>query len=103
MISTELTVLSDRLYVPTSRIPAKRQVSSMQYSLLAPVIFTANIMNRTTSAENVTQMIRSADIVSADSEIIGFNSVGMCIRRITIIILFFIHIHMYVHSLHTQE
>ena len=88
MISTELTVLSDRLYVPTitniySRIPAKRQVSSMQYSLLAPVIFTANIMNRTTSAENVTQMIRSADIVSADSEIIGFNSVGMCILRIT--------------------
>ena len=88
MISTELTILPDRIYIQTisdididTRLQKKRQVSSMRYSLLAPVIFTVNILNRTTSAEIVFEMIRSTTDVSTDrSEIIGFNSVGMCIH-----------------------
>lgn len=75
LISTELTVLSDRLYTDT-RLQKKRQISSMRYSLLAPVIFTVNVMNRTTSAENITEMIRSTDVFTEEIEIIGFNSVG---------------------------
>ena len=80
MISTELTFLSDRLYVPNTRLVKKRQTSSTRYSLLAPVIFTVNIMNGTTSAENVEEMIRSIDDFTDEREIhqiIGFNSVGM--------------------------
>ena len=78
MISTELTVLSDRLYVPNTGLPKKRQItSSTRYSLLAPVIFTVNIMDRATSAENVEKMIRRTDGFTNQSEIIGFNSVGM--------------------------
>ena len=79
LISTELTVLSDRLFTNIDideRLQKKRQISDIRYLLLAPVIFTVNIMNRAMSAENVTQMIRNVDI--SINEIIGFNSVGMC-------------------------
>ena len=95
LISTELTVLPDRLYTQaiidndTDTVSQnKRQITSSDYSILAPVILTVTIMNNTVSAENVTQMIRNIDIdVSGKgNEVIGFNGVGMlklctCILR----------------------
>ena len=78
MIFTDLTILSDRLYVELNK---KRQVTSMRYSLLAPVIYTVNIINRTMSVENITQMIRHIDISTSREEIIGFNAVGTYIKR----------------------
>ena len=85
MISTKLTILSDRLYVQDTNdnddagLQNKRQIISRDYSILAPVIFTVTIMNSTISAENVTQMIRNINVSSNRNEIIGFNGVGMLI------------------------
>ena len=81
LISTKLTILSDRLYVQDTDAGSqnKRQITSRDYSILAPVIFTVTIMNSTISAENVTQMIRSINVSSNRKEIIGFNGVGMLI------------------------
>ena len=57
---------------------AKRQTASIQYSILAPVIFTANVMN-STLIENVTLAVSSIDISTSrnDSETIEFKAVGM--------------------------
>ena len=84
--STKLTILSDRLYVQDTidnnndaGSQNKRQITSRDYSILAPVIFTVTILNSTISAENVTQMIRSINVSSNRNEIIGFNGVGMLI------------------------
>ena len=91
LISTT-TILSDRLYVQTinsvniNRVQNKRQVST-GYSLVAPVVFTVNIMNGINLANNVTETIRnivtqtmrSIDILPEIDEVIGFNSVGKCI------------------------
>lgn len=81
MISTELTVLSSRLYVQTqdNRYAKKRQVVSISYSVLAPVVLTVNIINNMISIESITQVIRSVDNSVNSSEIIGFNPVGMYI------------------------
>ena len=80
MISTELTILSDRLYVQANNTDTasqnKRQITSRDYSILAPVIFTVTIMNSTVSAENINQMIRNIDVSSNRNEVIGFNGVG---------------------------
>ena len=80
MVSTTLTILPDRLFVQQNSADgntAKRQITPMQYSIMAPVIFTANLMNGSTSVENVTQAIRNIDVSANRSEIIGFNAVGM--------------------------
>ena len=77
MIFTDLRILSDRLYV---ELTEKRQVTSMRYSLLAPVIYTVNIINRTMSVDNITEMIRDVDVSTNREEIIGFNAVGMYIK-----------------------
>lgn len=79
-ISTELTVLSDRLYVQTnidSSGDQKRQTRSTKYSILAPVVFTINIMNDTALAEDVTNTIETLDDSTSRNEIVGFNAVGM--------------------------
>ena len=76
-ISTEQRVLPDRLYVQTdtdSNI-TKRQTSSIQYSILAPVVFIANVMNRTL-VESVTHDFRSIND-SNRNETIEFTAVGM--------------------------
>ena len=57
---------------------AKRQTASIQYLILAPAIFTANIMN-STLVENVTRAVSSIDVSTNGnySETIEFNAVGM--------------------------
>ena len=57
---------------------AKRQTASTQYLILAPVIFTANVLNSTLE-ENVTRAVSSIDVSTNrnDSETIEFNAVGM--------------------------
>ena len=77
MIFTDLRILSDRLYVELNK---KRQVTSMRYSLLAPVIYTVNIINRTMSVDNITEMIRDVEVSTNREEIIGFNAVGTYIK-----------------------
>ena len=87
LISTELTILPDRLYIQaisdndTNTVSQnKRQITpSTDYSILAPVILTVTIMNNAVSVENVTKMIQNIDIdVSSNgNEVIGFNGVGM--------------------------
>ena len=87
LISTELTILPDRLYIQaitdndTDTVSQnKRQItSSRDYLILAPVILTVTIMNNAASVESVTQMIQNTDIgVSGkENEVIGFNGVGM--------------------------
>ena len=84
LISTEPTILSDRLYVlniPNRNIDIrsnskKRQITSTQYSILAPVIYTVNIINGTISIESVDEAIRAIDVSTYRNEIIGFNAVG---------------------------
>jgi len=76
LITTQLTTLSDRLYaqtLDTVLVSKKRQITSARYSILAPIIFTVNIMNGTRSAENVSETIRNIDTRTSRSEIIGFN------------------------------
>ena len=100
LISTELTILPDRLYIQaiidndTDTVSQnKRQItSSRDYSILAPVILTVTIMNNVISVENVTQMIQNIDIdVSSNgNEVIGFNGVGMYVKA------------MYMHTLWSQ-
>ena len=83
LISTELTILPDRLYIQaisdndTDTVSQnKRQITpSTDYSILAPVILTVTIMNNAVSVENVTKMIQNIDIDI--NEVIGFNGVGM--------------------------
>ena len=75
-VSTELVTLSDRLYVQIDDSNnKKRQAILLQYSILAPVILTANIMD-STLVENVSSRIGS--IGSDDfSEIIQYNAEGL--------------------------
>ena len=75
-VSTELVTLSDRLYVQIDDSNnKKRQAMLLQYSILAPVILTANIMD-STLVENVSSRIGS--IGSDDfSEIIQYNAEGL--------------------------
>lgn len=87
LISAELTILPDRLYIQaitnndTDTVSQnKRQItSSTDYSILAPVILTVTILNNVISADNITQMIQNIDIdvSGTGNEIIGFNGVGM--------------------------
>ena len=103
MISTT-TILSDRLYVQVAptfadgdiiRIQKKRQIST-RYSLLAPVIFTVNIMSREILTSNVTETVRSIvtqtvrniDALPERDEVVGFNPVGklLYIRTSTVIL-----------------
>jgi len=49
----------------------------MKYSILAPIIFTVNVMNNTRSVENISQTIRNIDATANRNDIIGFNIVGM--------------------------
>ena len=93
LISTT-TILSNRLYVQTidsvniNRVQNKRQIST-GYSLVAPVVFTVNIMNGINlTSNNVTETIRNIvtqtiDILPEIDEVIGFNSVGKCIAMHT--------------------
>ena len=76
-ISTERIVLPDRLYVQidTDSNIAKRQTSSIQYSILAPVVFVAKVMNRTL-VESVTNDIRSINDSTNRNETIEFTAVG---------------------------
>ena len=76
-ISTELRILPDRLYVQidTDSNIAKRQISSIQYSILAPVVFVAKVMNRTL-VESVTHDIRSINDSTNRNETIEFTAVG---------------------------
>ena len=80
MISTDLKILPDRLFIQanTDSNIAKRQTASIEYSILAPVIFTANVMN-STLVDNVTQAVSSIDVStnSSESETIEFKAVGM--------------------------
>ena len=87
MIYTELIILPERLYAQVNtdvndvgQSQVKRQITSARYSLLAPVIYTVNVLNRNLSVENVTDMIESVDDSAETSEIIGFNAVGMCVK-----------------------
>lgn len=81
MISTELTILSERLYSSDEgQFQKKRQTTPTRYLLLAPVVYTVNILNRTMSIENVTKEIRSVNNFSESSEIIGYNAVGMYVK-----------------------
>ena len=87
MIYTELIILPERLYVRVNtdvidvgQSQVKRQITSARYSLLAPVIYTVNVLNRNLSVENVTDMIESVDDSAETSEIIEFNAVGMCVK-----------------------
>ena len=76
-ISTELRILPDRLYAQTytdSNI-AKRQTSSIQYSIVAPVVFVAKVVNRTL-VQSVTHDIRSINDSTNRNETIEFNAVG---------------------------
>ena len=76
-ISTELRILPDRLYAQTytdSNI-AKRQTSSIQYSIVAPVVFVAKVVNRTL-VQTVTHDIRSINDSTNRNETIEFNAVG---------------------------
>ena len=77
-ISTETRTLPDRLFVQANTVSniAKRQTVSMQYTILAPVIFTANVMN-STLVENVTLAVSSIDTSTSRNETIEFNAVGM--------------------------
>ena len=86
LISTELTILPDQLYVLQSTTDSNanatsqnkgRQIGSVDYSLLVPVIFTVTIMDSTVSIEYVIQMIQSINASSNRDEIIRFNGVGM--------------------------
>ena len=76
-ISTEIRILSDRLYVQTNTDSniAKRQTSSVQYSILAPVVFIAKVMNRTL-VESVTHDIRSINDSANRNETIEITAVG---------------------------
>ena len=76
-ISTELIILPDRLYVQidTDTNIAKRQTSSIHYSILAPVVFVAKVMNRTL-VESVTNDIRSINDSTNRNETIEFTAVG---------------------------
>ena len=87
MISTELKILSERLYAQVNidsndegQLQKKRQTTPTRYLLLAPVVYTVNILNRTMSIENVTEEIRSVNDSAERSEIIGYNAVGMCVK-----------------------
>ena len=76
-ISTEIRILPDRLYVQTNTDSniAKRQTSSLQYSILAPVVFIAKVMNRTL-VESVTHDIRSINNSTNRNETIEITAVG---------------------------
>ena len=76
-ISTELRILPDRLYaqIDTDSNIAKRPTSSIQYSILAPVVFIAKVMNRTL-VESVTNDIRSINDSTNRNETIEFTAVG---------------------------
>ena len=89
-VSSELRILPDRLYyvqTNTDSNIAKRQTASLQYSMLAPVIFTANIMN-TSLVENVTHDIRSINVSTNRNETIEFKAVGMSYTFVTFSTLF---------------
>ena len=89
LISNELTILPDRLYIQaiidndTDTVSQnKRQTTSFtNYSILAPVILTVTIMNNAASVENITQMIQNIviDVSGKGNEVIGFIGVGMYI------------------------
>ena len=72
-----LTILSDRIYVQTIVDNDVGQIVSINYSILAPVIVTMNILSNNLSAENITQIISSIDSSTNRSETVGFNAVGM--------------------------
>ena len=82
-----------------NRIQQKRQIST-RYSLVAPVIFTVNIMNEANDIANnitetirniVTQTMRSIDILPEIDEVIGFNSVGTYIYQYYVV--FYVRLH----------
>ena len=77
-ISTELRILPDRLFIQinTDSNTARRQTASIQYSVVAPVIYTANVMNNTL-VENVTSDVRNINFSTDTDETIEFNAVGM--------------------------
>ena len=55
---------------------AERQTVPIQYSVLAPVTITANVMDNIL-VENVTHVIGSIDVSSNINEIIELKAVGM--------------------------
>ena len=79
LISTELRILPDRLFIQanTDNNISKRQIASIQYSILAPVIFAANILNNTL-VETVIRDIESINVFITDrNETLELNAVGM--------------------------
>lgn len=72
-----LTILSDRIYVQTIVNNDVGQIVSINYSILAPVIVTMNVLSNNLSAENITQIISSIDSSTNRSDTVGFNAVGM--------------------------
>jgi len=83
LISIELTILPDQLYVLQSttdsnaNATSQNKIGSVDYSLLVPIIFTVTIMDSAVSIEYVIQMIQSINASSNRDEIIGFNGAGM--------------------------
>ena len=73
-----MRILPDRLFIQinTDSNIARRQTASIQYSVVAPIIYTANVMN-SILVENVTSDFRSINVSIDTNETIEFNAVGM--------------------------
>ena len=70
-VRSDLQILSDRFEDGGMTGNFKRQAEP---SVLVPIVFTAQLLDNTTSVEQVTQEIENA---VSSGEIIGFSAVGM--------------------------